>query len=54
MVEKLSQGELPKNIAVIGSRVLSKIYGLKLIEDNLQDHEHNLTSFLWVERRYSP
>jgi prephenate dehydratase len=34
----------------MGSKVLAKIYGLKLIEENLQDLHENFTSFLWVER----
>lgn len=51
VAELLSKGELPKNIGTIGSRVLSEIYGLKIVEENLQDLQENFTSFLWVERR---
>lgn len=51
MVAKyLSENKLPKNIATMGSRLLSKIYDLKIIEDNLQDAKENYTSFLMVAR----
>jgi len=50
VAELLSRGELPKNIATMGSKVLAKIYNLKIIEDNLQDLDENFTSFLWVQR----
>ncbi len=46
----LSESKLPGNIAVMGSKILAEIYGLHLIEENLQDLENNFTSFLWVER----
>ncbi len=42
--------KLPKNIATIGSKVLAKIYNLRVIEDNLQDANENYTSFLLVSR----
>jgi hypothetical protein len=51
VAELLGRGELPNNIAVMGSKVLAEINNLKLIEDNLQDQEANFTSFLWVQRR---
>lgn len=51
MVAKhLSENKLPKNIATMGSKVLAKLYGLKIIEDNLQDAKENYTSFLHVAR----
>ncbi|MDO8577143.1 MAG: prephenate dehydrogenase/arogenate dehydrogenase family protein [Candidatus Daviesbacteria bacterium] len=51
MVAKyLSQNKLPKNIATLGSKILGKIYGLQIIEDNLQDAEENSTGFLVVAR----
>ncbi len=46
----LAQGKLPKNIAVMGSKVLAEIYDLKIVEDNLQDLTDNFTGFLQVER----
>lgn len=51
VAELLGRGELPKNIAVMGSKVLAEINNLKIVEDSLQDQEANYTSFLWVQRR---
>ncbi len=50
VAELLGKGELPKNIATMGSRTLASINNLKVIEDNLQDLDSNFTSFLWVQR----
>jgi prephenate dehydrogenase len=50
VAELLGQGTLAPSIATMGSRVLADIYGLHVIEDNLQDLDENFTSFLWVER----
>lgn len=46
----LSENKLPKNIATMGSKVLAEIYGLQVVEDNLQDAKENYTSFLQVSR----
>ncbi len=46
----LSEGKLPRETATMGSRHLAQLYGLKIIEDNLQDATENLTSFLVVGR----
>jgi prephenate dehydrogenase len=50
VAELLGQGALPRNIATMGSRLLADIHGLTIIQDNLQDLDNNLTSFLWVQR----
>lgn len=50
VAEHLANNLLPDNIAVMGSKVLAEIYGLKIIEDNLQDLAENFTTFLQVER----
>lgn len=51
MVAKyLSEGKLSKHVATMGSKVLAQLYGLKIIEDNLQDAKENYTSFLHVSR----
>lgn len=50
VAKELSEGKLPKNIAVMGSKVLGEIYGLQMVEDNLQDAKENYTSFLQVAR----
>lgn len=50
VAELLGKGALPGNIATMGSRILADIHGLTIIQDNLQDLDNNLTSFLWVQR----
>ncbi|MFX4431734.1 prephenate dehydratase domain-containing protein, partial [Acinetobacter baumannii] len=49
VAELLAKDELPSNVATMGSKVLAKIHGLQIIEENLQDLQENYTSFLWVE-----
>lgn len=50
VARRLAEKRLPKNISVLGSRMLAKIYDLKIIEENLQDAKENYTSFMMVER----
>lgn len=50
VAKNLAEKNLPKNIAVMGSKVLAEIYDLTIIEDNLQDLKENFTSFLMVGR----
>lgn len=45
----LHEKTLPKNIAVMGSNILAKVYSLTVIEDNLQDNDNNFTTFLIVK-----
>lgn len=51
VAKKMSEGKIDKSIATMGSKVLAEIYGLKIIEDNLQDLKQNYTTFLQVVRR---
>ncbi len=46
----LSDGKIPLNYAVMGSKVFTETFGLNLIESNLQDLKQNYTTFLYVER----
>jgi prephenate dehydrogenase len=50
VAELLGGGALPSNVATMGSRVLADLYGLRVVEDDLQDLGENFTSFLWVQR----
>ena len=50
VAELLGRGEIPPNVAVMGSKTLAAIHGLDIVEDGLQDASDNFTSFLWVER----
>jgi prephenate dehydrogenase len=50
VAKHLSEHKLPKHVAVMGSKILAELYGLKIVEDNLQDAQENYTSFLLVSR----
>jgi arogenate dehydrogenase (NADP+) len=50
VAKQLAAKRLPKHIATMGSRVLAEMYGLKIVEDNLQDAQENYTSFMLVKR----
>jgi len=48
--ESLAKNIINKNTAILGPKILSKIYDLELIEENLQDNQNNLTTFFLVSR----
>ena len=50
VAELIAAGELPVTTATMGSVALAQLYGLKVIEEDLQDLQDNYTSFLWVQR----
>lgn len=50
VAELMAAGEIPANVATMGSRVLAEINDLKIVEENLQDSSTNFTQFLFVER----
>lgn len=50
VAKRMGEKKIPKHIATMGSKVLAKLYGLKVIEDNLQDLKENYTTFLHVGR----
>lgn len=50
VAKKMSEKKIAKNIATMGSKILTEIYDLKIVEDNLQDAKENYTSFLLAER----
>jgi arogenate dehydrogenase (NADP+) len=50
VAKQMAAKKLPKNVATMGSKVLAELYGLKVVEDNLQDAQENYTSFLVVSR----
>lgn len=47
----LSEGIIPETTAILGPKVLSEIYNFDVIEENLQDDDKNITSFLLVQSR---
>ena len=50
VAKQLGEEKLPKYIATMGSKLLAELYGLTVVEDNLQDLQENYTSFLLVGR----
>lgn len=46
----LSQGVLPEDVAVIGSRRAAEAYNLKILASNIQDVKPNVTMFVVVTR----
>lgn len=50
VAKHMSEKKLSKNIAVMGSKILAQLYDLDIIEGDLQDNKHNLTSFLMVHK----
>ncbi|MCB0319709.1 MAG: prephenate dehydrogenase/arogenate dehydrogenase family protein [Bdellovibrionales bacterium] len=50
VAKAISDGEVPKNVAAMGSKILADIYNLKIVAEELQDMKENHTSFVWVER----
>lgn len=50
VAKQLAEGELPKQIATMGSRLLAELYRLNIVEDNLQDLRDNYTSFLLIKK----
>lgn len=50
IAEGVATGKLPKHIASIGHASLADIYGLMVVQENLQDRSDNRTTFLIVQR----
>ncbi len=48
--ESLAKGKLDKNTAILGPKILSEIYNLDIIDEDLQDSKNNLTTFFLVSR----
>ena len=46
--ELLSKGKLGKQTACMGSKRLADLYGLEIVDSNLQDDPSNTTNFLLV------
>jgi prephenate dehydratase len=47
----LSSGKLPDTTAVIASRGCAELYGLDILEKNIQDLKFNFTTFIAARRR---
>ena len=46
----LANGKIPKQIAVLGPRLLASLFNLDIIDENLQDSKNNMTLFFVVKR----
>lgn len=47
----LASGELPDTTAVIASLAAANLYGLEVLDRNIEDRKFNVTNFLVAERR---
>ena len=47
---RLSEGKLPKSVAVVSSEYCAELYDLNIIEKDIHDLKHNLTLFLAVKK----
>ncbi len=43
-------GTLPKEIAILGPRILADIYDMDIVDEHLQDSKNNFTTFFMVKR----
>jgi len=48
--KRLSEGKLPKTVAVIANKACADLYGLEILQDSIHDLKHNLTLFLGVKK----
>ena len=48
VAQALSAGRLPASIATLSSRALAEVYGLRILDTDLQDRPDNATTFLFV------
>jgi prephenate dehydratase len=46
----LSEGELEKEIFILGNPIIAELFDFDTVAENLQDSKNNLTSFLLVEK----
>jgi len=51
VAEAIATGQIPKNVAVLGPKILANLYGFSIAADNLQDLKENYTRFIHVERK---
>lgn len=47
----LAEGNLPKELFILGNPIIADLYDLETVDTNLQDLENNLTTFLLVKKR---
>jgi prephenate dehydratase len=47
--EAIAGGALPPNVATISNQLISEAWGLKIVDQNLQDRADNFTHFVFVK-----
>ena len=50
IAEAIAHGQLPQQVATLSNRMMADIYGLSIVENDLQDRTDNESLFLLVER----
>ncbi|MFA6532500.1 MAG: prephenate dehydrogenase/arogenate dehydrogenase family protein [Patescibacteria group bacterium] len=48
--DALAKNKISKDTAILGPKILTEIYDLEIIDENLQDIQNNLTTFFLVSR----
>lgn len=52
IAEAIANGQLPKSTAVVSYRLIGDVYGLRIVDNDLQDRMDNESTFLLVESRH--
>lgn len=47
--EAIARGSLPPNVATISNRLIGEAWGLRVVDQNLQDRADNFTHFVFVQ-----
>lgn len=51
IAEAIANGQLPKQVATLSNCLMASVYGLSIVEHDLQDRMDNESTFLLVESR---
>lgn len=49
LAKHLGAGKLTRSIAVLAPSICADLYGLKIVDEGLQDLDENFTTFLWLK-----
>ncbi len=50
LAQHLGEGKLGRSVSVLAPRICSELYGLDIIDQNLQDMKNNFTTFIWFKK----
>ena len=48
IAEAIAVGQLPRSVATVSNRLMTDVYGLRIVENDLQDEKNNRSTFLLV------